>query len=190
MDRQGIFHDEKIVGSPTVHLIGMFIMLFVFWMIMSGRTDLKFIAYGLLTSAVVSWITYPLLLVPNKDGGKKYFVFGFWPHKLLYYSGWLLWQLVLANLDVMLATASEKLAIDPKIVRFRFKTDNPMATVVLANSITLTPGTVTVNVSDDVFEIHALTVGAASGVLEGSMQKKVAELLGESYEFAVMEDAA
>ena len=59
-----------------------------------------------------------------------------------------------------------------------------MATVVLANSITLTPGTITMNVTDDgLFEVHALTDGAAEGLLDGSMQKKVAELFNEQYVF-------
>ena len=191
MAKQGILNDEKIVGSPIVHLTGMFIVLFAFWMVMSGRTETKFIVYGLLTVAVVSWITYPLLLVPNKDGSRKYFVFGVSIPKFVGYFFWLMWQLVLANVDVLLATTAQEMAIDPKIVRFYFRADNPMATVVLANSITLTPGTVTVNVTDDgLYEIHALTPGAASGVLDGSMQKKVAELYGEEFDFAVVEEEA
>ena len=158
---------------------------------MSGRTETKFIIYGVLTAAVVSWITYPLLLVPNKDASKKYFVFGVSIPKFICYFFWLMWQLVLANVDVLLATTSQEMAIDPKIVRFYFKADNPMATVVLANSITLTPGTVTVNVTEDgLYEIHALTPGAASGVLDGSMQKKVAALYGEKFDFAVAEEEA
>ena len=99
-----------------------------------------------------------------------------------------MWQLVLANIDVLLATTGQELKIDPKVVRFRFRADNPMASVILANSITLTPGTVTMNVTDDgVYEIHALTVGAAAGVLDGGMQKKVADLYGEKFDFAVVE---
>lgn len=191
MAKQGILNDEKIVGSPIVHLTGMIIVLFAFWMVMSGRTETKFIVYGVLTAAVVSWITYPLLLVPNKDNSKRYFVFGVSVPKFIGYFFWLMWQLVLANVDVLLATTSQEMAIDPKIVRFYFRADNPMATVVLANSITLTPGTVTVNVTDDgLYEIHALTPGAASGVLDGSMQKKVAELYGEKFDFEVVEEEA
>ena len=88
----------------------------------------------------------------------------------------------------VIATGGQELNIDPKVVRFRFKADNPMASVILANSITLTPGTVTMNVTDDgVYEIHALTVGAAAGVLDGGMQKKVADLYGEKFDFAVVE---
>ena len=188
MEKQGEFNDKKIVGSPMVHMTCLALVLFAFWMILSGRTETKFVVYGILTAVVTTWVTYPLLLVPNKDGSKKYYVFGFSIPKMIMYFFWLMWQLVLANIDVLLATTGQELNIDPKVVRFRFRADNPMASVILANSITLTPGTVTMNVTDDgVYEIHALTVGAAAGVLDGGMQKKVADLYGEKFDFAVVE---
>ena len=188
MEKQGVLNDKKIVGSPMVHRTGLALVLFAFWMVLSGRTETKFVVYGILTAVVTTWVTYPLLLVPNKDGSKKYYVFGFSIPKMIMYFFWLMWQLVLANIDVLLATTGQELNIDPKVVRFRFRADNPMASVILANSITLTPGTVTMNVTDDgVYEIHALTVGAAAGVLDGGMQKKVADLYGEKFDFAVVE---
>lgn len=188
MEKQGVLNDKKIVGSPMVHMTRLALVLFAFWMVLSGRTETKFVVYGILTAVVTTWVTYPLLLVPNKDGSKKYYVFGFSIPKMIMYFFWLMWQLVLANIDVLLATTGQELNIDPKVVRFRFKADNPMASVILANSITLTPGTVTMNVTDDgVYEIHALTVGAAAGVLDGGMQKKVADLYGEKFDFAVVE---
>ena len=188
MEKQGVLNDKKIVGSPMVHMTCLALVLFAFWMVLSGRTETKFVVYGILTAVVTTWVTYPLLLVPNKDGSKKYYVFGFSIPKMIMYFFWLMWQLVLANIDVLLATTGQELNIDPKVVRFRFKADNPMASVILANSITLTPGTVTMNVTDDgVYEIHALTVGSAAGVLDGGMQKKVADLYGEKFDFAVVE---
>lgn len=188
MEKQGVLNDKKIVGSPMVHMTGLALVLFAFWMVLSGRTETKFVVYGILTAVVTTWVTYPLLLVPNKDGSKKYYVFGFSIPKMIMYFFWLMWQLVLANIDVLLATTGQELNIDPKVVRFRFRADNPMASVILANSITLTPGTVTMNVTDDgVYEIHALTVGAVAGVLDGGMQKKVADLYGEKFDFAVVE---
>ena len=188
MEKQGVLNDKKIVGSPMVHMTCLALVLFAFWMILSGRTETKFVVYGILTAVVTTWVTYPLLLVPNKDGSKKYYVFGFSIPKMIMYFFWLMWQLVLANIDVLLAPPAQELNIDPKVVRFRFRADNPMASVILANSITLTPGTVTMNVTDDgVYEIHALTVGAAAGVLDGGMQKKVADLYGEKFDFAVVE---
>ena len=188
MEKQGVLNNNNIVGSTLVHKLAMFVVLFGFWMVLSGRTETKFIVYGLITALVTNWVTYPLLLVPNKDGSKRYFVFGISIPKFIMYFFWLMWQLVLANIDVLLATTAQELDIDPKVVRFYFRADNPMASVVLANSITLTPGTVTINVTDDgLYEIHALTRGAAAGVLDGSMQKKVADLYGEKFDFAVEE---
>ena len=188
MEKQGVLNNNNIVGSTLVHKLAMFVVLFGFWMVLSGRTETKFIVYGLITAIVTTWVTYPLLLVPNKDGSKRYFVFGVSIPKFIMYFFWLMWQLVLANIDVLLATTAQELDIDPKVVRFYFRADNPMASVVLANSITLTPGTVTINVTDDgLYEIHALTRGAAAGVLDGSMQKKVAALYGEKFDFAVAE---
>lgn len=188
MEKQGVLNNKNIVGSTMVHKLCMALVLFGFWMALSGRTETKFVVYGIITALVTTHITYPLLLVPNKDGSKRYFVFGASIPKFIVYFLWLMWQLVLANIDVLLATTSQELEIDPKVVRFYFKVDNPMASVMLANSITLTPGTVTLNVTDDgLYEIHALTKGAAEGVLDGSMQKKVADLYGEKFDFAVME---
>lgn len=188
MEKQGVLNNKNIVGSSLIHKLSMFVVLFGFWMVLSGRTETKFIVYGLITALLTTWVTYPLLLAPNKDGSKQYFVFGVSIPKFIMYFFWLMWQLVLANVDVLLATTAQELDIDPKVVRFYFRADNPMASVVLANSITLTPGTVTINVTDDgLYEIHALTKGTAAGVLDGSMQKKVADLYGEKFDFAVAE---
>lgn len=188
MKKQSVLNDSSIVGSPIVHLISLFILLFVFWIGLSGSFKIKFLIYGILTSAITAWLTYPLLLVANEAKTKKYFIFGISIPKFIAYAVWLLWQLILANIDVLRATSSQNLAIDPKVVRFHFKPNNPMATVVLANSITLTPGTVTLNVTDSgIYEIHALTEGAAAGIYAGDMPKKVAELFGEKNDFYIVE---
>ena len=180
--------DKRVVGSPAVHLLAMAVLMFGFWMLLSGNTEPKFLTYGVLTSIIAAWVSYPLLLVPNVDDTKRYFVFEVNPVKLLAYFVWLLWQLILANVDVIRATVRPEIEIDPCVVKFRYQTDNPMAKVVLANSITLTPGTVTMNMTEDgLYEVHALTVGAAEGLRGGDMQKMVAWLFGETYEFELME---
>lgn len=189
MTKQGELKAAEIVGSKVVHIVSMFVAMFLFWMILAGRTETKFIVYGIITAAVTSWVTYPLLLVRNKTGDKKYFVFGVNPIKFIGYTIWLMWQLVLANIDVLLATTSQELQIDPKLLRFKVHFDNPMACVMLADSITLTPGTVTINVTDEgMYEIHALTPGAAEGIYSGDFAKKVADLFGEPCDFAMVEE--
>lgn len=187
MTKPSVVQESRIVGNSLVHRILMAVLMFLFWLLLSGNLEVKFLIYGALTAIIVSWITYPLLLVPNQDRTKQYFLFAIHPLKLFWYFLWLMWQLLLANIEVIRSTVRTDLAINPRVCRFRFVADNPMATVILANSITLTPGTVTMNVTEDgVFEVHALTDGSAEGLMDGSMQGEVAWLMGEDYRFEVM----
>ena len=152
MEKESILKDRTIVGSPLTHLFSLGILMFVFWLALSGDFAVKFVVYGLITSAVVAWICYPLLLLPNADGTKKYFALGVSPIAFLCYSMWLLKELVLANIDVVKATVRSELRIDPK----------------------------------GIYEVHALTEGAAEGLLAGAMPRKVAELFGEEFDFTVL----
>lgn len=177
----------EVVGSSVVHRLALSGVLLIFWLMLSGNLETKFLLYGILTALVTAWACYPLLLIGGDDG-RRYFVFGINPFKGIYYFFWLMWQLVLANIDVVNATVRSEPEINPRIVRFRFKMANPMGKVILANSITLTPGTVTINVTDGgIFTVHALTDGAADGLKDASgMPAKVAALFGESFDFEVL----
>lgn len=189
MKTKDMLKDETIVGSPFKHLIVLTVVLFAFWILLSGKLELKFLTYGVLTAIVSAWICVPLLLLPNAKGTKKYFIFDVPLAKYALYWLWLLNEVIKANLDVVKATVKAEMVINPRVIRFRIKMDNPMAHTTLANSITLTPGTVTLNVtSDGLYEIHALTDGAAEGLLDGGMQKRVAELFGEPFDYAVVEE--
>lgn len=71
MEKESVLKDRTIVGSPLTHLFSLGILMFVFWLALSGDFAVKFVVYGLITSAVVAWICYPLLLLPNADGTKN-----------------------------------------------------------------------------------------------------------------------
>ncbi|MFR6291576.1 MAG: Na+/H+ antiporter subunit E [Peptococcaceae bacterium] len=189
MKTKDMLKDETIVGSPVKHLVVLTCVLFFFWILLSGKFDLKFLTYGVLTAVISAWICVPLLLLPNAKGTKKYFIFDVPLAKYAVYWLWLLNEVVKANIDVVKATVKSEMVINPRVIRFRIKMDNPMAHATLANSITLTPGTVTLNVTEDgLYEIHALTDGAAEGLLEGGMQKRIADLFGEPFDYAVVEE--
>lgn len=189
-------HDKHIEGNPNLHMLAMFVLLFVFWLLLSGTLETKFLLYGLATAAIATYATYPVLLIPAHGGATHYFLFGVSPLRFAQYFFWLMWQLILANLDVIKATVRPEIAINPRVVKFRYHQTNPMANLVLANSITLTPGTVTMNVEDDrgdgwyLFEIHALTDGAAEGIEDGGMQRKVAWLFDEPCQWELVKEGA
>ena len=188
MKTKDMLNDKTIVGSPMKHLTVLAVVLFAFWFLLSGKVDFKFLLYGALTAIISAWICVPLLLLPNADGTKKYFIFDVNLGKYAVYWPWLLKEVENANIDVVKATVKSEMVINPRVIAFRIKYDNPMAHTTLANSITLTPGTVTLNVTEDgLYEIHALTDGAAEGLLGGGMQQKVADLFGEPFIYEVVE---
>jgi multicomponent Na+:H+ antiporter subunit E len=65
--------------------------------------------------------------------------------------------------------------IDPTIVTFKTKLTNNIAKVALANSITLTPGTITIRIEEDIFYVHAISRKAAAG-LPGEMEERLAKV--------------
>ena len=189
MKTSDMLKDKSVVGNPVKHLVILTCVLFVFWLLLSGRFELKFLVYGVLTALVAGWVCVPLMMLPNAKGTKQYFIFDIPWAKYAVYWLWLLNEVVKANIDVAKAVVKPEMEINPRVIRFRIKMDNPMAHTTLANSITLTPGTVTLNVTDDgLYEIHALTDGAAEGLLDGGMQKRVAELFGEPFIYEVVEE--
>ena len=76
VEKQGVLNDKKIVGSPMVHMTCLALVLFAFWMVLSGRTETKFVVYGILTAVV----TTPIVNPQKKENAVKKFIkriFGF-----------------------------------------------------------------------------------------------------------------
>ena len=81
-------------------------------------------------------------------------------------------------MDVVRIILSPKLPISPHLIRVKAHQESELGRVVYANSITLTPGTITLNVNEDVFIVHALTDATSDGVIEGTMDRKCKALEG------------
>jgi multicomponent Na+:H+ antiporter subunit E len=69
--------------------------------------------------------------------------------------------------------------IDPRVVTFKTMLKSDVARTALANSITLTPGTVTIDIVDDVFYVHAIAKEPADDLLEGAMERRIAHIFME-----------
>lgn len=166
------------------HFCVLFIVLFYFWIILSEHFDFKHLAIGAVTALMVTWITLPLLCLPSTTIKDKYFMaFSLPVMKLVLYGGWLLGEVIKANIQVALLVLNPKMPIDPQIVRFNKQMPNPIAHALLANSITLTPGTITVDVNEGEYIIHAITkehgYSLAPAKEEGDMPVRVARLFNE-----------
>ena len=179
----------KVNGAPLAYFIGLTAILYACWILLSGKFEAKFLIMGAIFALVTAYICGSFLIVKNIHTGKEFFLLEFRYVKAFKYTFWLLWQIVLASLDVTKATLN-KVETVPAIVFFKMDFENPMASATLANSIILTPGTITLDISPEgVFEVHALTKAAAEGIFDGTMQRKVAEIFDETCEFVPMPEA-
>ncbi len=93
------------------------------------------------------------------------------------YLPWLLYQILLSTLHVTFLALHPRMKdkIDPTIVTFKTSLKSDIAKVALANSITLTPGTITIRIEDQVFYVHAISRKAAAG-LPGEMEERLARV--------------
>lgn len=155
-----------------------FLLMFVLWIAMSGKFDLFHLILGVISSAIVAKMSGDLLFQDRQKGfGYRLLQAG----RFVHYVIWLLYEIIQANMYVVkLALTTKKMeeVLDPYIFSFKSHLKTPFAQFVLANSITLTPGTVTIRIEDGVFFVHAIT-GHAAGDLEecaviNSMERRVA----------------
>jgi multicomponent Na+:H+ antiporter subunit E len=149
-------------------------IMFAFWILISGEFSFILILSGVFSSLLVAYMSHDLLT------GKGDIKLGLTRTiRFIRYLPWLLWQIVLANLDLVYRTLHPKMPISPRIINFKnnFKTDLGMVT--LANSITLTPGTVTIDVNENEFIVHAIAEETAQSLISGEMQARVKKIEGE-----------
>lgn len=144
------------------------LLLAALWIGLSGYFDAIHLTFGAISVTLVSWMSHRHL-----TGGGPLGVGVARLLRLVLYIPWLVWQIAVANLDVMLRIFGLK-DIDPCVIRFTPDLVSDFGRATLANSITLTPGTVTVDITDEgEFIVHALNREAADEVLSRVMEHKV-----------------
>ena len=150
-----------------MYRILIFSLLLITWVILSGLLDEFHIGLGILSCFLVTWLSSGLLFNDRSLSFHSRLRQAF---RLFFYLSWLLWQIVLANIHVLRISFSTRVRerIQPQLVRFRSGLKSDFEKYVLAQSITLTPGTVTLKIDDDVFLVHAISDVAAEGLM-GSM---------------------
>ncbi|MCL0107542.1 Na+/H+ antiporter subunit E [Peptococcaceae bacterium] len=174
------YKDKK--QAILVHFIFLTITLFIFWIVLSGRMELKYLAIGFICSLFIGVLTKLLLVVPLKNNKGWLSLWDAPWLRFVKYLFWLLWQLVIANIKVAKIILSPKLKIDPAIVHFKVDLPHPVAQTLLANSITLTPGTITIDIKDGEYTVHCLKFSFASSLIEEESEliKRVKDIFGSS----------
>ncbi len=154
-------------------ILSLFILLAAIWLLLSGYYTTLLLALGALSCALVVVLCRRMDII-DPEGHPNHLFLG-----LLLYIPWLLWEICKSNIDIARRILDPKLPISPSVVRIKTSQKTHLGQVIYANSITLTPGTVSVEVEEGEIIVHALTSETAAALLEGSMDRRVTRLEDE-----------
>jgi multicomponent Na+:H+ antiporter subunit E len=158
-----------------------FVGLVLFWLALSDQRDPPFLGLAVLSAAIVTWLTSRLVRGVLAGGGSPGGSFrrAGW---FVVYVIWMLGRILVASAQVAHFALRPSLPFLPRFVRFSTTMQRPLSRVLLANSITLVPGTMTVRLDDDVYLVHCLVPGAASDLETAQMQNMIGRFMGEQPE--------
>jgi multicomponent Na+:H+ antiporter subunit E len=170
--RVGRPRDEGADTAVIRHVVA-FVALAGTWLLMSGIYDNPLLL-GLGFFSVLA-VVLMMRRLDREDGAALPYKMGLRP---LLYVPWILWEITKSGLHVARVVLTPSLPLGRRLLRVKGSMKTDIAQVVYGNSITLTPGTLTLDIREGEFLVHALTDDAADGLLTGDMDRKVAALEG------------
>ncbi len=142
----------------TRHVASLTILLCLFWLINSSFYTMLLLSLGVVSVTLVVLISLRLKLVDAETQPLHLAT------RVPSYWLWLLYKILQSNLDVVFRIWAGNGSISPGRFSIKLQPNDDLGRVIVANSITLTPGTVSINLTEDVIDIHSLTAEAASDV--------------------------
>jgi len=146
--------------------------LFLFWLLLSGSTEPFLVGAGAASAGAVVWVGHRMAVI-DREGHPIHLgagAFTYWP--------WLLKEIVKSAWDVSKIIVNPRLPVSPRMVRVTTSQQTVVGVVTYANSITLTPGTISMEVADGSIVVHALTEEGAASLAEGDMDRRVTRFEG------------
>lgn len=146
----------------------VFILYMVFWIVLAEKVDFQVILIGIFIMAMICLYNFG----KNNEcyKGKRY-----QNHKRLrLFTGYLfllIKEIVIASIQVAKIVLSPKLNISPQVIKFKTKLKRDLLKTILANSITLTPGTLTIEVKDDEFTVHCISKNQIEDVINSKFEE-------------------
>ncbi len=154
--------------------VSLTIALAVFWLVLSGHYTVLITFFGIVSvlgtvalahrMAIVDSEGHPIQLLPASVT--------YWP--------WLFWEIAKSSVTVARIIVDPRLPISPTMVRVKASQKSALGVNIYANSITLTPGTISVEVERDEILVHAITQSGAADVEQGEMDRRVCAFEGKS----------
>lgn len=147
------------------------LLLFAFWLILNGKITIEILLVGAVITVGLTYFARKLLHITPQAEAQ---VIRRLPGVILYVF-YLLWQIILSNLQVMRMILSGR-KLESKIVWFKPIMKTELAQLALANSITLTPGTVTASLGKEMICVYALCPECAEGLKDTGFSEKLLRL--------------
>ena len=150
----------------------MYFIFLALWIIFNGKFTLEILLFGIVIASVIYWFMCRFMdFSIQKD-------LLLWKRGLLLlrYFGILILEIIKANVTTMKLLFSEKYEIEPVLITFQTTLETRMARVLLANSITLTPGTITVSLEGNELQVHCLDTTLADGLSDGIFVRELEKL--------------
>lgn len=152
------------------YAISLAIILSLLWLGISGVYKPLLLGLGAISVAFVVWISRRMDVVGVEHNPVLY------TWRLPLYWAWLSLEIVKSNIEVARAAISPARFLRPRVVKVPVELKSPVAKVTYANSVTLTPGTVSLLLQPDSLEVHALTEKSAADLESGEMARRIAWL--------------
>jgi multicomponent Na+:H+ antiporter subunit E len=153
------------------HAISLGIVLGVLWLLLSGHFRPLLLVLGFCSVSVVVFLAMRMEVVDHEGHPVHLNIMA-----TINYWLWLLKAIFLANIDVCRRILSPGLPISPTVVNITSTNDDDLLHVIYANSITLTPGTVSMSVDGNIIKVHALTQEGAAELEAGEMNRRINSL--------------
>jgi len=157
-------------GNVAVRAVYLGLFLFGLWFLLSGSYVALLLALGFASSVFVVAIALRMHIVDRETHPIHLH------SAIVFYWIWLTWEIVKANIDVARRVLDPRLPMSPNLLRVKATQKTDLGRVSYANSITLTPGTVSVRVEGDSILVHALTREAAEVLAKGEMDRRVTKI--------------
>lgn len=152
----------------------MFIVFFLFWLLLNGQWTTEIALVGLVLSGLLYLFVWKFMDYSPK---KEWAMFRRVP-RILWYACYLVIEIFKASWQTIRFIWSPDQEVEPRLVSFRTKLRTQAGRVVLANSITMTPGTITAGIEGDKLLVHALDASFAEGLEGSTMEANIAKVEG------------
>jgi len=159
---------------PVIRSFSLLIFLYLFWLLLSGFFTPFLLASGVGCALAVTWFARRMNVVDDEGHPIQ-----LGPRALIYWV-WLFKEIIKSAWDVSKIIVHPKLPISPTLVRFKPSQKTEIGLVLHANSITLTPGTITIEAHTKEFLVHGLTRTSAQGVVDSEMDRRVTACEGQA----------